>query len=778
MRFRGAFGILAAGVGLLGLPAGAAAATIEVTTDADEFGQGGSTACTLREAVEAARTNKSFGGCPKGSKTKADRVVLTGDVTLTRTGNTATNADGDLDYDKGGPLVITGGDEAIDAKDINVAGGWSDRILETSHEKVTLRTITMSDGNTVGDADSAGGAIRATTGGRLLLRDITIQDSAAGNRGGAVACEGCTSLTLKRSFVLSGNSAVGAESQGGAIWSNAPLRLLGMPAAVALPGTQAQLVDNSTSGSGDENANRGGAIYAGDDLTVKRTLIDGNSAGDGRGGGIAAAGSGARVTIANSTLRENSVSGIGGGIAVTSDVARATVRRTALLQNEVSALPFAAAGGGLQSAATRTRVVESTVAGNSANGNSNQNVLGGGLLLGGNATVSATSVTGNVVGNGLGNIGAGIMSGERLKLTNSTLSGNVSFAPSSYGGGLRAFGQVRIAFSTIANNAAATGGRAITSGIGGEIRLRASIIDEVGDACGGLQGPMLMSSGYNVDNTGGDPDCGMTAPTDTDVDAQLQSLTENGSPAVGYLDEAIPRTVSAPSNISGGLDLIPPNKCRVDGKALKVDARGAPRPAEDGCDAGAIERTMCRGTIINGPDDRIGRAGRDVIQGDSNANTILAQGGNDQVNIYTGADVLCAGKGNDKMLVGEVSPSLDTIDGGPGRDFISYNNGGGPLTLDLAAGTVVGANSGSDTLFSIEDVLGSQAADTVLGDNGPNRLQGGLGLGGPDTIKGRGGIDVLNAKNGEADVEINCGPGNNAKEKAIVDPEDPQPKSC
>ena len=66
-------GALAAGLALaMAAPAGAT--TIEVETDADEFGAGGSSACTLREAVEAARKDDSFGGCPAGDG--ADKVDL------------------------------------------------------------------------------------------------------------------------------------------------------------------------------------------------------------------------------------------------------------------------------------------------------------------------------------------------------------------------------------------------------------------------------------------------------------------------------------------------------------------------------------------------------------------------------------------------------------------------------------------------------------------------------------------------------------------------------
>jgi hypothetical protein len=45
----------------------------------------------------------------------------------------------------------------------------------------------------------------------------------------------------------------------------------------------------------------------------------------------------------------------------------------------------------------------------------------------------------------------------------------------------------------------------------------------------------------------------------------------------------------------------------------------------------------------------------------------------------------------------------------------------------------------------------------------------------------RRGIVVIDAREGgggDPDIEIDCGPGDNSKEKAIVDPGDPKPKSC
>ncbi|WP_373504258.1 calcium-binding protein, partial [Aestuariivirga sp.] len=66
-------------------------------------------------------------------------------------------------------------------------------------------------------------------------------------------------------------------------------------------------------------------------------------------------------------------------------------------------------------------------------------------------------------------------------------------------------------------------------------------------------------------------------------------------------------------------------------------------------------------------------------------------------------------------------------------------SGFGGVTVDLAAGTATGG-FGSDTLTSIENVIGSHGNDVLRGDAGRNVLSGGSGQ---DTLDGREGNDVL-----------------------------------
>ena len=135
---------------------------------------------------------------------------------------------------------------------------------------------------------------------------------------------------------------------------------------------------------------------------------------------------------------------------------------------------------------------------------------------------------------------------------------------------------------------------------------------------------------------------------------------------------------------------------------------------------------------------------------DANLSTGVATGyGTDALIHIEGLDVV--GQGDD-VLVGDDEDNLlvgsrgdDTIDGGDGLDTASFFSrcifwcgDYGPVTADLGAGTASG--QGSDTLVGIEDLGGSQFADTLIGDAGPNRL---YGLGRRDDLAGLEDDDLL-----------------------------------
>jgi Ca2+-binding RTX toxin-like protein len=166
-----------------------------------------------------------------------------------------------------------------------------------------------------------------------------------------------------------------------------------------------------------------------------------------------------------------------------------------------------------------------------------------------------------------------------------------------------------------------------------------------------------------------------------------------------------------------------------------------------------------------GDDILIGHDQRDHLFGDAGLDEIYGQGGDDILRGGLGEDYLFGGAGNDLIGVdinyghdALLAAERDFMYGGDGNDII-YNNGGndvidggdgtdvyehhyllGDVTVDLAAGTVIGEASGSDTILNIEIVYGNQGDDTLLGDDQANELHGSLG---EDILRGRGGDDTL-----------------------------------
>lgn len=130
-------------------------------------------------------------------------------------------------------------------------------------------------------------------------------------------------------------------------------------------------------------------------------------------------------------------------------------------------------------------------------------------------------------------------------------------------------------------------------------------------------------------------------------------------------------------------------------------------------------------------------AGNDTVTGSTANDYIFGGAGNDAIDGGAGNDELTGGAGN------------DNLNGGDGVDEVSYSELISAVIVDLSVGTTTGSGSGSDTLESIENVVGSQAADSITGSSADNELEGGLGN---DTLSGGAGNDVLFAGTGNDTV--------------------------
>ena len=139
------------------------------------------------------------------------------------------------------------------------------------------------------------------------------------------------------------------------------------------------------------------------------------------------------------------------------------------------------------------------------------------------------------------------------------------------------------------------------------------------------------------------------------------------------------------------------------------------------------------------------------IVGDNNDNVL---GGTAAVDLIEGLD------GND-TLQGKAGD--DGLDGGSGLDRAIYTDATGPISVDMALGTVSGPGVGSDTLVSIEQIRGSDFADTYVatGYTGVSPI-GSVsanfnefeGRAGDDTITGNGATQLAYLK-ATAGVTVN-----------------------
>jgi Ca2+-binding RTX toxin-like protein len=159
-----------------------------------------------------------------------------------------------------------------------------------------------------------------------------------------------------------------------------------------------------------------------------------------------------------------------------------------------------------------------------------------------------------------------------------------------------------------------------------------------------------------------------------------------------------------------------------------------------------------------------GQAGEDTVHGgdgndtivdsidDGAPNHLFGGPGDDSITGSSGNDDLHGEAGND-ALVGDFG--ADLLDGGDGFDTVSYGDrgtdaaSGVSVTLSAGAATNAGAPGENDTLTNVEDLAGTGKDDALVGDAGPNVIQG---LDGNDSITGGPGSDILYGNQGNDSI--------------------------
>ncbi len=151
-----------------------------------------------------------------------------------------------------------------------------------------------------------------------------------------------------------------------------------------------------------------------------------------------------------------------------------------------------------------------------------------------------------------------------------------------------------------------------------------------------------------------------------------------------------------------------------------------------------------------------GGAGDDVITGGGLNDIINGNSGQDRLIGLAGSDVLLGGAGNDVLIGGaggtrDGGPAGDILIGGLGLDTASYETAAAGVTVSLAQNGAATGDAAGDVFDSIENLTGSDFADSLEGDAGENDLTGGKG---DDILKGASGDDLYVFGRGDGEDTI------------------------
>ena len=265
--------------------------------------------CSLRNAITAANTNSSTGGCAGGSG--SDVIRLTGNVTVSSQLPDITTT-----------MTIDGDGYTID-------GGSATRIFEVWRADLTIQNATVQNARGV----DHGGAIssywsRVTVTNSVFSNNVSVHSGEwlGRSEGGAIAMYSGVLSISGSSFDGNHAGEGGALSTGGTIYINDSSFTNNSSSGFggAIKGGIVR-VNNSTFGNNSSGSLGGGAIFFGGAGTgiIKNSTFYGNT---GNSGG-AIHNQGDWVEISNSTFKDNIASNVGNSIYTTS-ITHTLVRNT------------------------------------------------------------------------------------------------------------------------------------------------------------------------------------------------------------------------------------------------------------------------------------------------------------------------------------------------------------------------------------------------------------------------------------------------------------------
>jgi len=382
------------------------------------------------------------------------------------------------------------------------------------------------------NVDRASAACNDIAGAPFCTIQAAINAAAAGDRVEIAAGSYIETLTIDRNLTLHGAGISAIEGA-----CNGQTNLLGAPAVSVQPGVIVLLTDvtikggTGSLGGGVNNAgilflassevcqnsafNQGGGIFTSGALSLTRVQVYDNqqaSAGVEGGGLFVASG---RTLVRNSTFTNNRVAR-GAGISVAAGATLVLSRSTLKLNfaDGTMASGVSSRGGGLNNSGTaiidQTEIAENVVIDSAG--------LGGGIFNDGVLVMARSILHDNGTDHEPGvpiavGFGGGLHNTGLATISSSTVSGNL-FNPLilGFGAGIYDSGSLSLSNVTITDNA--NGGAGVGGGAGiyldggGSVRVRNSIIaaQAVGDDCGSG----VTTDGYNIDSDG---TCGLVDVT-------------------------------------------------------------------------------------------------------------------------------------------------------------------------------------------------------------------------------------------------------------------------
>jgi Ca2+-binding RTX toxin-like protein len=585
-------------------------------------------------------------------------------------------ADGGTVFNGGGLGVVAGGYvqvvNSVVANNTFSTGNYAKDVSGTiggSYNSVFGSSVTITNNsNNLVNQTNVGLGVLQDNGGTTLTRNI-IADSVLINRGTLFVPPAFDANGKPRN--VAGSSDAGATefqlvvTTANDVVANDGLLSLREAIALANVGINADKITFASNLAGSTIVLTAGQLAITNDLT-----IDGDINGDHKADITISGNNASRIfsqtgattdlNISSMTLTNGSVTGTGGAIT--------TFEGNLNLIDSTVQNCSAAAGGGIGTAATNVRIINSLFTGNSS-------LQDGGAIY--------------------------IQTGNFATITNSTIYGNTA---NGFGGGLAVGGaglELQLLNSTITGNRADADGNSLNAG-GGLFKLSSLI--SMGNSV--LAGNTSGSSATNSDFYGGPlGNIGLaansvfgTAPsifnsiacTTNVTTLGLGQLLDNGGTVLtrSPLDGSV--LIGAGANAALPVDTLDIDHDGNIAEALPLDGRGGLRIVGGTVDVGAVEQ------IVN-----------ETIRGTASVNTILGGLGDDVIE----------GKGG-----------ADTLNGGANSAFgdtLSYEHSGAAVTVNIGTNTASGGDATNDIISNFENLTGSGFGDTLRAGTGSNKVLGG-----------------------------------------------------